>query len=576
MLGNWLSGFENLCFPERASRSETPDTDRPPDGVARRFDDTITSRARPALEDTVLEADHAGCEGSGFTALCVSCSEADHAEGTETTAVLPELELTPEQDLSNLRPQPAEPVRLVTEQSINLALDELRDHPDIRPGQGEALWGQDRAEGGVSLSGAGRQTSGQSESSCSVSWSSAGSGCASPRPDSLESPVASPEVSFEAKENPQSKERNKASKAKTRSAAKKPKSSPISEGGSNSQLTEARVKASIASADVKVKVRRNETLDSLSSHSSTTFASSSTSQHELAPPMARRRNRRTDTNCSIASLHSVSSLPSVKEDQVTETEGDQTPINRAPARKSSNGILGFLGGRSTEPTAPDNAVIIFDWDDTLCPTSWAMELLRVAKSDSDLKRLEQTHAEELEKHCAAVVQMLRQARSVARVAIVTLATPEFWQQSAESFLEPLNVKELFPELGIQVYHAIRPNNCKNKQEAETVAKRKAMKKCLSHFYPAVSARHVRWNVLSIGDSAIEQDALKQLLSERSSGPLCKTLKFTSTPTLEQLTRQVQSVTPFLEEMVADSTDFDRTSFRPWKNKRPSSLSSMSS
>eukprot|EP00440_Ansanella_granifera_P069244 gb/GFBE01075121.1/.p1 GENE.gb/GFBE01075121.1/~~gb/GFBE01075121.1/.p1 ORF type:complete len:568 (+),score=86.62 gb/GFBE01075121.1/:1-1704(+) len=320
------------------------------------------------------------------------------------------------------------------------------------------------------------------------------------------------------------------------------------------------------SQPVQFQISRSATASSIESDT-TTPGSSTTGK-------VQRRNRRTSTMNSQSSIQS--SLPSVKEWECNFDRGSSCSSvasaseDDRPRRHSFRGGTASMSGvlrmfsRSNEPTAPENAVIIFDWDDTLCPTTWALDIIKKAKNEAELAKIEQAHAPELAEHVVAVEQLLRAARSVARVAIVTLATPDFWKRSAETFLDGLNVKDLFPELGIKVYYATRQPRSSD-IKPETVAKKKAMAKCLGHLYPAVSARGVRWNVLSIGDSAIEQEALKQLLSDRSSSPLCKTLKFTTEPSLEQLTRQVQAVTPHLPEMVAHMKDFDRVSSRPWSS-----------
>ncbi|CAJ1330613.1 unnamed protein product [Effrenium voratum] len=88
-----------------------------------------------------------------------------------------------------------------------------------------------------------------------------------------------------------------------------------------------------------------------------------------------------------------------------------------------------------------------DWDDTLCPTSWALEQIRNCPDTAALLEAEKAHTEQLDAHAAAVVALLRAARSCARVAVVTLATKEFFTQSAETFLEGARIKELFRELG---------------------------------------------------------------------------------------------------------------------------------
>jgi len=223
----------------------------------------------------------------------------------------------------------------------------------------------------------------------------------------------------------------------------------------------------------------------------------------------------------------------------------------ATTAKSANVI-------SSSSADSSKAVIILDWDDTLCPTTWAMNLVESAKSEEELVKMEMEYARQLEEHSAAVVEFLRAARAVARVAVVTLASEEFFQRSAETFLEGARISELFEELGVKVYFAKRPANCNT--NAEVAAKREAMKRCLANLYPSYGVWHgARWNVLSIGDSEIELTAIKQAVSSRwrKSKSLCKTCKLEPQPCLSTLTMQLQQVAPQLGAMVAMDKDFDR-------------------
>merc|ERR1712232_1358663 len=94
-----------------------------------------------------------------------------------------------------------------------------------------------------------------------------------------------------------------------------------------------------------------------------------------------------------------------------------------------------------------------------------------------------------------------------------------------------------------------------------VAKRAAMTRLLKRFYghgddvEECKSVDVPWNVLSIGDSSVEQEALKLCLetftnSGYSSKPICKTLKLRASPTLTELSNDLIAVQPFLQRLVA--------------------------
>mmetsp|Transcript_15864 Transcript_15864/g.37465 ORF Transcript_15864/g.37465 Transcript_15864/m.37465 type:complete len:419 (-) Transcript_15864:15-1271(-) len=232
------------------------------------------------------------------------------------------------------------------------------------------------------------------------------------------------------------------------------------------------------------------------------------------------------------------------------------------AFKSEEGTSSAQSSKASPSLTADSskAVIIVDWDDTLCPTTWAMNLVESAKAEEDLAELEEAFSEQLEQHCVAVVKFLRAARAVAHVAIVTLASEDFFEQSAETFLEDVRVKELFTELGIKVHFAKRSGVAGS--NPDVAAKMEAMKQSLSDAYPSSRLGHTaRWNVLSVGDSEIEMKAIKQVLASRWRRPLCKTVKFDSRPSLSTLTEQLQKLTPQLPAMVGCSTSFDTSSWR---------------
>jgi len=215
--------------------------------------------------------------------------------------------------------------------------------------------------------------------------------------------------------------------------------------------------------------------------------------------------------------------------------------------------------KSPRAISREDAVILVDWDDTLCPTSWVFEQIRRCPDNKALAAVEKSSGPLLDEHSKAVVAFLRAAHACAQVAVVTLATEEFFHQSATTFLENVRVSDLFKELGIEVHFAERPSQMSF--PAEIDAKKKAMSQCLSKVY---AGRHLtRWNVLSVGDSEIELEALKSLLGSKWRSPLCKTVKFDARPTLTQLTGQLKNITPHLADMMACGKSFHITSHTTW-------------
>lgn len=219
--------------------------------------------------------------------------------------------------------------------------------------------------------------------------------------------------------------------------------------------------------------------------------------------------------------------------------------------------------KSSDFDASCNACILYDWDDTLCPSTWAFA--ERAKGVVDHQQLGARFGGELEALAAITELVLRESRKVARVAIITLADKDWFQESCQLFYPGVHMQKLLQELGVKIYFANKPADEQDTEEQRVAAKKKAMEKCLATLYPFLSKRTVKWNVLCIGDALTEHQALKQALAvcSPSAGSICKTLKFADKPSLERLNAQLQSLPPHLERMIAEKKDFDRNSALLW-------------
>lgn len=222
----------------------------------------------------------------------------------------------------------------------------------------------------------------------------------------------------------------------------------------------------------------------------------------------------------------------------------------------------------SEQKAPDalmgNAVVIFDWDDTLLPTSYLKHVvvpgLPVTEQDGPVEPQSPFYAD-LYAHAQIVEEILRAASKVAHVAIVTLATRWWVDISAARYLPALDFPSLLSELDVSVYPADR-NSAMVKAYAlsgrcpNRVAKKAAMSKCLKKIY---SGSELPWNVLSVGDSPVEREALKEFIGGAGKrGSVCKTIKVRENLKVTELGKELQSLTPLMQPMVCHRDDFDRT------------------
>jgi len=214
----------------------------------------------------------------------------------------------------------------------------------------------------------------------------------------------------------------------------------------------------------------------------------------------------------------------------------------------------------------EGAVIVFDWDDTLFPTSYVADPAYESywSPDSPLKD-----------HARLLVATLRAARAVARISIVTLSKRGWVYSSAKQHLPGLDFPALVAELGITIYYAFEHGTGDQAWAEDYVSiKRSAMSQCLKDWRKSDAALCAaeRWNVLSVGDGAAEQWALKTLRrawgknrSRRTAvRPLFKTVKLMEWPTLQELSHELTVLHPALRCMMESSKCLDISASGPSK------------
>jgi hypothetical protein len=244
----------------------------------------------------------------------------------------------------------------------------------------------------------------------------------------------------------------------------------------------------------------------------------------------------------------------------TETEtGQDSKKSDMPQVISLGEFSGSISSTCFTETGTDqgskqsaNAVIIFDWDDTLLPSKYCRNLVCPSLPSAEVSQSERLSNYSLpysvlREHAIVVEKVLRAAASVARVKIVTLAT-EYWLKVSAEQLPGLNLPELLRELDVEVHHADR-------QAKDWVkAKQRSMAKCLRS--PYGDYPNYPWNVISVGDSTIERDALQELFSDGRRYGVCKTLKLQESPTVSGLTEDLHVLTQILGDLVSCKHDLD--------------------
>jgi len=200
------------------------------------------------------------------------------------------------------------------------------------------------------------------------------------------------------------------------------------------------------------------------------------------------------------------------------------------------------------------ALILFDWDDTLCPTSWMEEHPEVRQAFEGPVSKTGAAWNQLATQAKAVMKLVTTAASLGSVALVTLAARPWVRVSARDFLhEARNEVEK-----LDVYYAReQADSCTNFAhtflcEPYIAMKRKAMQQAMAAVTQRVG-HSVKWeSLVSIGDSEVEKRAAQELGREcQSQGMLrwTKTVKLLEHPKVTQLTQQVNALNERLEELV---------------------------
>jgi len=229
---------------------------------------------------------------------------------------------------------------------------------------------------------------------------------------------------------------------------------------------------------------------------------------------------------------------------------------------------------------PSETLIILNWDDTLCPTTYLrgdprIRLDRVAPCFAGESAISaysapalgenKTMLQVLEQHASATIAFLRLAASLGRVSIVTASEPGWVETSITNFMPTLT--DVLMELGIEVVYARelivsafpRVAHDDGADPIQTM-KRFAMSRVIKKFYLMRSWK----NIISIGDSSAEglalQDVIfrRQQVDSKGNGKVCrcKVIKLLSEPTVEQHTAVLQAMIAWLSKFVHHDGDID--------------------
>jgi len=219
-------------------------------------------------------------------------------------------------------------------------------------------------------------------------------------------------------------------------------------------------------------------------------------------------------------------------------------------------------------------ILIFDWDDTLCPSAWMRQRFRcnsrgvtlgnVSKADMDDLRI-------LEQH---VIQLLTLAQKLGKVVIVTNAQRPWVDMSCDEVLP--NVKHMLEDIPVHYAMEMLSDGEKDRRSQTsmlTESKARAMRAAVSDFYSVYDGQSWK-NVVSIGDAFYEHEAIRRVTRDRPVQKKCrtKTIKMIDSPSISGMVVQLTILTSWLANIVREDNDVeidlsaDAASVNRWINK----------
>jgi hypothetical protein len=214
--------------------------------------------------------------------------------------------------------------------------------------------------------------------------------------------------------------------------------------------------------------------------------------------------------------------------------------------------------------AQDQTIIIFDWDDTLCPSSWMRKHAQFDAQGHLKARLDNNTRHELQMLADQVNPLLEVANQLGKVILVTNAKKPWVDTSCRNFL-PSCKNAIKP---LPVFYALELLKDLDHQKLDkegacllTETKARAMKAAVTDFYSRYPNQSWK-NIISIGDAFFEHDAIRQVTRDHSAesgvAKKCrtKTVKLLEGPSIAGVMVQLSIIESWLAKIVQLDNDVD--------------------
>jgi hypothetical protein len=209
-------------------------------------------------------------------------------------------------------------------------------------------------------------------------------------------------------------------------------------------------------------------------------------------------------------------------------------------------------GSSAEFFQADQTILIFDWDDTLCPTTTCMRTYGLSVlGDRPTGEL----AESLELLAREVNSLLERALELAGLVVIVTNAEEGWVELAQKAWLP----------GIEAnLSRCQVASARSSWEPHGVTspagwKARTFEDFIERFYSRYPSQSWK-NIISIGDAPHEREALSRVVrwAPYSGGKKCrsKSVKFVIRPSVEQIILEIQMLMKSMGEIVAYDDDLD--------------------
>jgi len=190
--------------------------------------------------------------------------------------------------------------------------------------------------------------------------------------------------------------------------------------------------------------------------------------------------------------------------------------------------------------ATEDTILIFDWDDTVLPSTWIQE--QGLRLDDDCIPTD-GQLSQLNTMAQFAMTTLQVAKRHGKVVLVTNAERGWIELSCQKFM-PL----LYPLL-----ENVKILSARSTYEQQGIAspfewKYLAFESEITEFYNLLASDHRKKNVISFGDSAHEREALIRV-TERMPNCCTKSLKFVERPELDQLLKEHELISGCFRHIV---------------------------